>query len=896
VKGLRASLAGIIAAAALAAGCCAPAAAAREDALTAIELYNTASGPAYVQLTDVLINDRAEMRDCSSYMTGEVDRAAYAAMFKVQLAAGGILDRGADGLLRYYAPSVSGGFAKPVCVLADNLRLERGWNYSLTALADQTVLQGTVANAGSGSLASAPPIQKGTKLVFIAALNVELAEFLRTQLAADVAGWQAYLAHYPTGQHATAAKHALASIYLAQGEAALQAYNNSLNGEKTSYADLKTAKARADKARALEPEQAASARLNKEIGDRLAVIAEQGHSELYAYRTALAAHTAGYVHLQNARRFSETVTAIDPSYSLGQALAEDVQKSNGEYDAALRSAGEASAAKQFDQAYVYVLPYRAFAAEDARLAAFFDAAYSYHIEHGKGLEQSREWAAAIEEFERAVAVKDTLEARELVKKAQSELAVLSDQAVVDKALAASKEFQAQHNMVRAYEVLASLPAEQQAKVADEMKKLEPGYAQGAAQEAKSLHLAHSPIRGVADEIGIEKAYQRLQTAYQISGNESYRDKMELDANELSAYQFEQAKHYLAKPGGTGTELGWAYLEEAAQLKAANLAAVRDTMVSASAVHAMRARLSIRVQFRDQTSQRESQGITGQLENAIAAGLENCAVPVKVVMAGEATALEPDFDLDGDVLDNHLSVTPTIEAEDSEYRAGEEQLPSEAWNRANRAYEKAQMELQTDQTALQGAEARGNRDEISRLDDAVREAQKSVEGAHITLDATPKSTTRDIIRPYTYHRKTININGAIQLQFRIIDSLSGQSSSLVPITREDHKKDVLLEDVKPEDTRGVKSAGAATDPAEFMTELENSARKELIEAVRKRVEELPAKIYQSAGEREKEDDLDGAGESYLRYLHLTREDKSPERAHAKQFLMENFNMRPETITP
>jgi hypothetical protein len=84
----------------------------------------------------------------------------------------------------------------------------------------------------------------------------------------------------------------------------------------------------------------------------------------------------------------------------------------------------------------------------------------------------------------------------------------------------------------------------------------------------------------------------------------------------------------------------------------------------------------------------------------------------------------------------------------------------------------------------------------------------------------------------------------------------------------------------------------TDPAEFMTALENSARDELIAAVRKKVEELPLKMYPSANNREKEDDLDGAGETYMRFLNLTREDDSPEREHAKQFLLENFNMRPE----
>ena len=63
-------------------------------------------------------------------------------------------------------------------------------------------------------------------------------------------------------------------------------------------------------------------------------------------------------------------------------------------------------------------------------------------------------------------------------------------------------------------------------------------------------------------------------------------------------------------------------------------------------------------------------------------------------------------------------------------------------------------------------------------------------------------------------------------------------------------------------------------------------------VRKRVEELPAKIYLSASTREKEDDLDGAGESYMRFLKLTKENSSVERVHAKQFLMTNFNMQPK----
>ena len=123
--------------------------------------------------------------------------------------------------------------------------------------------------------------------------------------------------------------------------------------------------------------------------------------------------------------------------------------------------------------------------------------------------------------------------------------------------------------------------------------------------------------------------------------------------------------------------------------------------------------------------------------------------------------------------------------------------------------------------------------------------------HEALDSMPKTVTRDIVRPYTYHKRIINITGVIQLQFRIENSLSEQRTKLVPISREEHKKDVLLEDVKSEDTKGVMTTGTMTDTAAFMTALENSARDELIAAVRKKVEALPATIYpegQHPGER------------------------------------------------
>src|SRR6516162_5390020 len=69
----------------------------KEAPLSAIELYNGPSGPAYVQITDVLINGKIELRSCAS--TPSIDKSGYAKLQKVNLAVGDSLDYGTDGRL-----------------------------------------------------------------------------------------------------------------------------------------------------------------------------------------------------------------------------------------------------------------------------------------------------------------------------------------------------------------------------------------------------------------------------------------------------------------------------------------------------------------------------------------------------------------------------------------------------------------------------------------------------------------------------------------------------------------------------------------------------------------------------------------------------------------------------
>ena len=148
----------------------------------------------------------------------------------------------------------------------------------------------------------------------------------------------------------------------------------------------------------------------------------------------------------------------------------------------------------------------------------------------------------------------------------------------------------------------------------------------------------------------------------------------------------------------------------------------------------------------------------------------------------------------------------------------------------------------------------------------------------------------MLRSYQYTRRTIDIKNTIKLQFRIGDTLSGQMGDAIIVEKQDPRQVVLLEDVKPEDTEGVKMKGTTPNTTELQTALENAARDELNDKVRLEVQQLPLKVYDSAKSKEQEENLEGAGEYYLRYLHCTPEDGSAERRHAKEFLDDKFNIK------
>jgi hypothetical protein len=132
---------------------------------------------------------------------------------------------------------------------------------------------------------------------------------------------------------------------------------------------------------------------------------------------------------------------------------------------------------------------------------------------------------------------------------------------------------------------------------------------------------------------------------------------------------------------------------------------------------------------------------------------------------------------------------------------------------------------------------------------------------------------------------------VQLQFRISDSSGAQAVSTIPLIREIHQTFTLLENVKPEDTEGVKAQGTIPDEIQFLTDVEIDARDRLIKAVCQRTAELPGKVLDRAHRQAAEGDLEGAAESYILYLNSTPASiKGAQREEAESFLLEKFNMQ------
>ena len=484
----------------------------------------------------------------------------------------------------------------------------------------------------------------------------------------------------------------------------------------------------------------------------------------------------------------------------------------------------------------------------------------------------------------------TSESATALKQAQAQYVSTRNHAAADFAIRQSAAYEQDKQYIEAYEVLADLPEAQRALVTSQMQALEANYVKSASDRAKQLKDAHVPIQGKADEIGVQKAYDYLRRASSLQpDDQNLKLRLELMSLALSDYYVAQGKKYLAKPLGSGVGVAWLYLTEAQQYQSNPREDVSEERTKNSAIHNIRSTLSIKVVFRDQTSRRDSAGFADQLSDSIAAGLETTALPVRIIRAADPTPVDPNFHLIGDVLEHRLVPKVTVDSIDSEFRAVEREVQNDEWNKSNRDYEAASMELQKQQKVLEGAQAHGKKKEIADANTAVEDAQKKVEEAHRKLDAIPKTILSDVVKPYSYTRKTIDLSAVVDVRFRIIDNNGNTIATSPSVKKEAQKQFIVLENVKPEDTKGVKQAGSPPDKAQFLTDVEIADQIALIKEVKEKIGTLPSKILAVARKRVMDGDVDGAAEAYILYLNSTPDTPTSERLEAKKFLREQFNM-------
>lgn len=769
--------------------------------------------------------------------------------------------------------------------------MEKNTALTPAELATRAVLTGTVLSGGSDATTAPPPFKPGVKIVLVAAPNVELAEYLRADHSPSISLWQDYLAKYPASSHTVNAKQFLASLLVKDGENSLDAYRKSLSAPPRSYQDLKTAELRAEQAIAVVPGSAPAAKLSEQTHDELTKLIGEGRNEIHAYKQALTAHTAGYAHLVAARDLANACAEIDPHFAPALSFQAETNNDVNAFDTSLKNANSLLASKRYDESFTAIQAYTSFAEEVPPVAVIVNAVYQFHLDRGQQAAGAKDWEAAVTEFRKAAGAKPTTAVAADLKNAEEQLEAVKNGKAADSARAQSQSFEQQNDFVQAFEVLNNLPPAQRSLVAADIDRLTPGYIKSAPETANVIQEAHEPIRGIADEFEMQRAYGYLQRAYTLSQDPSLKDRTDNLGDKLSEYYLAQAKRFLDKPLGSGAGLGWFFLEKALRYKASNLDAVRDERTKAASAYQMRSKLSIRVVFRDQTSRRDSAGFADQLADALATGLEASHFPGKVIRPGDNPAFDPNFQLVGDVVEHRPTKASTSQPKESRYLVGERETPNPEWNKTNREYEAAKEELQTLQQALPGINARGKKKEIAEANARISLAEKKVNEVHTRLDSMPTTTPVDIIKPYTYTEKTVDVSAIVQLQFRISDFSGNQILDTVPVKKEKNRKFQVLENVKPEDTDGIKAQGTEPDETQFLTDVENDARDELIKAVLRSVTGLPEIVFKKGRKQEGEADMDGAAQSYILYLNSAPASENPEQhRQAEKFLLTNYNIR------
>jgi len=857
---------------------------AKDASLTAVVLFDGPQGAAYVQITEAALNGKTEVRLCDG--VSKLDKNTYNGLPRGSLAGASSLQRDTDGVLKLTANG------KSVCIVPSNLKFDHTAALTPAEAAEQAVIRGTpVSSTAHDGLI--PAFKPGVQLVFIAAPDVELAGFLRAQRANTVKDWEDFLARYPSSERRASAQNAIAGFHEQAAEASFTQYQKASGANTQEIAVLRQAYLEAQTAGQVSPGYKPALQLMDAIGRELDNLARADQARLEAFQKDLQDHAPGYSQLSAAKLHVERLLEVRPDYAPLLSLQREIAAEQRKLEKAVVNAEVLMVEARYDQAVNSLGPYAAFASEMPRVDAVVNAAFKHHFENGERMAAHQNWEGAVTEFRKAAAIKpDRKEAQAAADHAATQLETQHDQQAANAAVVQSDEYARKNQVVEAYNVLADLPEKQRALVSSQLAALSHDYVGAATRRAQKLQESHVPIKNSDDENAVLEAYVLWDRASSLTDDPAITVKRDFLSAKISAYFLEQANRYLQKASGSGAGVGWLYLKEAARYGITDLDSLKDQMARYEPLYQRRAQLSVGIEFRDQTSRRDSHGFAEQLADAITSGLDSSGLPIAVVgnSSEVAEAQQPNFTLVGQVLEHRVVKKANLEAPESKYRAGTHETKSPAWLQIESDYESAQQQLVSAQHTLADAQAQHKKKQvIADANDAVQQAQKSTDDLLHKLETTEQNRVETVVEPYHYTKKTVDLTAAVEIEFQFRDRTGNFLAQPADVRKSNHSSTVVLQDVKAEDTQGITNQGLEPDGTQFLTDLEIDARNALVKAVREKVAELPTAVLQAARSLAQKGDTDEAAELYLLYLNATPQSHSPERGEAAKFLRDQFNL-------
>ncbi|MGD0507455.1 MAG: hypothetical protein ABSA27_06650, partial [Terriglobales bacterium] len=521
---------------------------AKDASLTAVVLFDGPQGAAYVQITEAELNGKIEVRSCDG--VSRLDKNTYNGLPRASLAGASSLQRGANGVLTLTANG------KSVCVVPSNLKFEKSVELTPAAAAEQAMIRGTPVSSSPRD-AMIPEFKPGVKLVFIAAPDAELADFLRAQRANTVRDWEDFLTHHPSSERRASAQDAIAGFHQMAAETAFAQYQSSSGAKTQDIAVLQQACLEAQTASQSSPGYKPAARLMDDIGRELDNLARPDQTRLQAYRKALQDHTPGYSQLSAAKLHVERLLAVRPDYAPLLSLLSEIAAEQRKLETTVVNAQVLTVESRYDQAVNSLGPYVAFASEIPRVDAVISAAFKYHNDNGQRLAAHQDWEKAIPEFGKAAAIRpDRKDVQAAADNAAAQIEAQRNQQAANAAILESDEYARKNQFVEAYNVLADLPEKQRALVTSQLAALSHDYIGAAARRAQKIQESHVPIKNPTDENAVLEAYVLRDRASSLGDDPAITVKRDFLSAKISAYYLDQANRYLQKASGSGAGVGW----------------------------------------------------------------------------------------------------------------------------------------------------------------------------------------------------------------------------------------------------------------------------------------------------------------------------------------------------